>query len=201
MGSSSSCSRQCLLENRLSFPVCGAPASLQVVRSCWIWFSGVFSCATEKLGVDWTQRVLFFFESGGLLVWMWWGATNHDSHALWATERVWLLFLLCWVGAGRKRRRLKLGARMGRCPNHKNSHGKHYSHKTARRAKFLVKDILATSPCFFFFLFLFPCVFLRYRLFLFYVVKFYSHKCSTSLLYCSEFLMAWSSYPFQAFLG
>jgi bud site selection protein 20 len=28
---------------------------------------------------------------------------------------------------------------MGRCPNHKNSHGKHYSHKTARRAKFLVK--------------------------------------------------------------
>jgi hypothetical protein len=37
------------------------------------------------------------------------------------------------------------GAGMGRCPNHKNSHGKHYSHKTARRAKFLVKDILATS--------------------------------------------------------
>ncbi|CAK9870679.1 unnamed protein product [Sphagnum jensenii] len=37
---------------------------------------------------------------------------------------------------------------MGRCPNHKNSHGKHYSHKTARRAKFLVKDILATSPFF-----------------------------------------------------
>jgi hypothetical protein len=37
MGSSSSCSTllQCLLENRLSFPVCGAPASLQVVRSCW----------------------------------------------------------------------------------------------------------------------------------------------------------------------
>ncbi len=39
-------------------------------------------------------------------------------------------------------------AGMGRCPNHKNSHGKHYSHKTARRAKFLVKDILATSSPF-----------------------------------------------------
>jgi hypothetical protein len=156
MGSSSSCSTllQCLLENRLSFPVCGAPVSLQVVRSWWIWFSGVLSCSTEKLGVDWIQRVLFFLESGGLLVWMWWGAINHDSHALWATDRVWLLLLLCWVGAGRKRRRLKLGARMGRCPNHKNSHGKHYSHKTARRAKFLVKDILATTP---FFSFSFSC--------------------------------------------
>ncbi|KAH8955292.1 hypothetical protein BDL97_08G129000 [Sphagnum fallax] len=36
---------------------------------------------------------------------------------------------------------------MGRCPNHKNSHGKHYSHKTARRAKFLVKgdDLIHTE--------------------------------------------------------
>jgi bud site selection protein 20 len=38
-------------------------------------------------------------------------------------------------------------AGMGRCPNHKNSHGKHYSHKTARRAKFLVKgdDLIHTE--------------------------------------------------------
>jgi len=33
---------------------------------------------------------------------------------------------------------------MGKCPNHKNSHGKHYSHKSARRTKFEKKDILAT---------------------------------------------------------
>lgn len=32
---------------------------------------------------------------------------------------------------------------MGKCPNHKNSHGKHYSHKSARRTKFEKKDILA----------------------------------------------------------
>ena len=34
---------------------------------------------------------------------------------------------------------------MGKCPNHKNSHGKHYSHKSARRTKFEKKDILAVS--------------------------------------------------------
>ncbi|XP_024391975.1 zinc finger C2H2 protein ECU02_0310 [Physcomitrium patens] len=36
---------------------------------------------------------------------------------------------------------------MGKCPNHKNSHGKHYSHKSARRTKFEKKgdDMIHTE--------------------------------------------------------
>ncbi|KAG0620816.1 hypothetical protein M758_4G246700 [Ceratodon purpureus] len=36
---------------------------------------------------------------------------------------------------------------MGKCPNHKNSHGKHYSHKSARRTKFEKKgdDMIYTE--------------------------------------------------------
>jgi len=87
-----------------------------------------------------------FWTVAALLVWMWWGAINHDSRAL-LSNRESVAALAALLGWGRtEEEAAETWARMGRCPNHKNSHGKHYSHKTARRAKFLVKDILATSP-------------------------------------------------------